>query len=208
MTITYGSGKVAGELGQDTVTMGGFTINPQQFLVVTSMSDGLLDGDTSGIMGLAFQSLASTGAVPFWQALTTAGQFANPEISFWLTRFINSQDPSDEEPGGTLTLGGTNSSLFTGSIEFLDLAATTSADTATFWLLEMSTLTVNGKSVTISTGNAALSAIDTGTTLIGGPTDGVQNLYAAIPGSQALSGSMEGFFAFRESHHTILEGIS
>ena len=41
--------------------------------------------------------------------------------------------------------------------------------------------------------------VDTGTTLIGGPTSGVQNLYAAIPGSQALGGEMEGFFAYRAS---------
>lgn len=59
-------------------------------------------------------------------------------------------------------------------------------------------VSVNGKSVTISTGSDALAAIDTGTTLIGGPTDGVQAIWAAVPGSQALSGQMEGFFAFRE----------
>ena len=135
--IHYGSGQVAGVLGQDTVNMGGFTVNPQTFLVVTDMSQGLLDGDTSGIMGLAFQSLASTRAVPFWDALTNAGQFAQPEFSFWLTRFINTQNPSDNEPGGVFTLGGTNSTLFTGDIEFLNLAGTSDASQATFWLLEM-----------------------------------------------------------------------
>ena len=85
LEIHYGSGEVAGILAQDTIGMGGFTIAPQTFLLVTTMSDGLLDGDTSGIMGLAFQSLASTRATPFWQALTNAGQFAQPEFSFWLT---------------------------------------------------------------------------------------------------------------------------
>ena len=42
-----------------------------------------------------------------------------------------------------------------------------------------------------------LSAIDTGTTLIGGPSDAVQAVWAAVNGSQALKGNMEGFFAFR-----------
>ena len=60
-------------------------------------------------------------------------------------------------------------------------------------------MNVNGRSVSVPTGDAALAAIDTGTTLIGGPTSGVQNLYAAIPGSQALGGEMEGFFAYRAS---------
>ena len=58
-------------------------------------------------------------------------------------------------------------------------------------------MNVNGKNVQISTGLDALSAIDTGTTLIGGPTDGVQAIYAAVPGSVALTGQMEGFFAYR-----------
>ena len=58
-------------------------------------------------------------------------------------------------------------------------------------------LSVNGKSVEIATGNEAISVIDTGTTLIGGPSEGVQNLYAAIPGSQPFS-QMEGFFTFRK----------
>jgi cathepsin D len=215
ITIRYGSGEVAGTLGQDTVSMGGFTVNPQTLLVVTDLTQGLLDSETSGILGLAFQALASTHATPFWQALVNAGQFAQPEMSFFLTRFLDVQGASNSEPGGILTLGGTNSTLFTGDVEFLNLAQTSSANDATFWMLELSSMclsllsveiflmcspgvNVNGQNVQISTGAEALSAIDTGTTLIGGPTDGVQAVYAAIPNSQALSGQMEGFFAYRK----------
>ena len=57
---------------------------------------------------------------------------------------------------------------------------------------------MNGQNVQIPGGADALSAIDTGTTLIGGPTDGVQAIYNAIPDSQALTGQMEGFFAYRK----------
>ena len=57
---------------------------------------------------------------------------------------------------------------------------------------------VQGTSVSIPTGSNALAAIDTGTTLIGGPTDSVAAIYAAIPNSNKLSGQMEGFFSFRE----------
>lgn len=60
---------------------------------------------------------------------------------------------------------------------------------------------VNGKSVQVST-SSALAAIDTGTTLIGGPSDGVQAIWSAVPGSQPLSGQMEGFFAFRKLSRT------
>lgn len=193
VTIQYGSGAVQGTLAQDTVSMGGFTVSVQTFLNVQQTSNSLLDGSVAGIMGLAFQSLASTKALPFWQALANNNQWTSPDMSFWLTRFLNDNNARAEEPGGVLTLGGTNSSLFTGDIQFLDMPSGVSQS---FWLLQMSSVTVQGKNVKIATGNAAMSAIDTGTTLIGGPTTDVKNIWAAVPGSSPLSGNLAGFYAF------------
>ena len=59
-------------------------------------------------------------------------------------------------------------------------------------------VTVQGKTVSVATGASAASAIDTGTTLIGGPSTDVAAIYAAIPGSQAVQGN-GGFYAFRTS---------
>lgn len=58
-------------------------------------------------------------------------------------------------------------------------------------------MTVNGKPIQIPTGTDALSAIDTGTTLIGGPSAAVRNIYAAVPNAQPMSGNLQGFYAFR-----------
>ena len=134
VTIRYGSGRVAGILASDTVSMSGFTVNPQRFVVVEQMTDGLLDGDVSGIMGLAFQALASTEATPFWQTLVNTNQFNSPEISFWLARHLDDVNPATEEAGGVMTLGGTNNTLFTGDIEFNSLV---NDGTPTFWMLEL-----------------------------------------------------------------------
>ena len=57
-------------------------------------------------------------------------------------------------------------------------------------------LTVNGKALTLSTTNAS-SAIDTGTTLIGGPHADVVSLYNSIPGSVDLGNQDPGFYAYR-----------
>jgi cathepsin D len=57
-------------------------------------------------------------------------------------------------------------------------------------------LTVNGKSVSISSGSGALSAIDTGTTLIAGPSDAVDAFWAQVDGAVALTGANQGFYAF------------
>ncbi|KAJ6538784.1 aspartic peptidase A1 [Mycena vulgaris] len=191
-TISYGSGQVAGVVSRESVSMGNFSLTSQGFLSVKQTSDGLLSGSVSGIMGLAFNALSSTRSEPFWQGLIDDNQLAAPEMAFWLTRFRGQRGVQEEEPGGAFTLGGTNSSLFTGEIEFLDMAG---GGQPSFWLLGVSSITVQGQAVNVATGDAALAAIDTGTTLIGGPTDDVNTIWNAIPGSSPIR-SMPGFFQF------------
>lgn len=96
----------------------------------TSVSANLVDNPAAGLLGLAWQSLASTGAKPFWQALMDNNLLTSPEMSFYLEH-----DSSSLGPGGVFTLGGTNPSLFSGEIEFLDLLITS---TPTFWQLTLS----------------------------------------------------------------------
>jgi cathepsin D len=97
-----------------------------------SLTTELISNPVAGIVGLAFQSIAATGAMPFWEALTNGGQLSSPEMSFYLTRYRGSTTVSEEEPGGTFTLGGTNSDLYTGNIEYLDVTGTES-----FWFLNL-----------------------------------------------------------------------
>ena len=163
--------------------------------VVNDISTNFLVSPVSGLIGLAFNTIAQSRATPFWQALADGNFLTSPEMSFWLTRFVNDPQAQTLEPGGAFTLGGTNSSLFTGDIDFVNIP---SGVTPSFWLLPLQEVSVQGNSISVPSGTGSLAAIDTGTTLIAGPSDAVQNVYAEIPGSQALTGQMDGFFAFRE----------
>jgi cathepsin D len=194
-TITYGSGSVAGTLGSDTVTMGGFTVDAQTLLIADRESPDLVQSPVSGLMGLAFQALASTQALPFWQALLNGNQLSAPEMSFWLARDTSTNiNSSSLVPGGVFTLGGTNSTLFSGDVEFTTMVSLPNTNVNSFWLLSLTGVTVNGKTVQISTGDQAISAIDTGTTLIGGPQADVLAIYTAIGGAPSKVNS--GFYTF------------
>ena len=48
----------------------------------------------------------------------------------------------------------------------------------------MTAVTVNGQRVSVPSGDLAVAAIDTGTTLIGGPTEAMDAIWAAVFGSQ------------------------
>jgi cathepsin D len=104
-------------------------------VAVDDVSAGLIDGQLAGIMGLAFQGIANSQALPFWQALVNNNQLTNPEFSFYMTRFLNDSSARAEEPGGVLTFGGTNSTLFQGNIDFQPF---NQPGTGSFWLQTVS----------------------------------------------------------------------
>ncbi|KAH8116621.1 acid protease [Phellopilus nigrolimitatus] len=184
--ISYGSGEVAGEVATDNVNMGGFSISGQTLTLVTQITSGFLTAPVSGLMGLAFQTIAESKANPFAEALAQGNSFTTAEMGFWLTRFVNDPQATTLEPGASSP----------GDIDFVDIP---SGVTPSFWLLPLDTLTVQGQSVTIPTGNDALAAIDTGTTLVAGPTSAVEAVYAQIPNFQRQTGNLAGFFSFRAS---------
>lgn len=108
-SITYGSGAAAGALGSDVVQMAGFEVSSQTFgaldpsfmikaymqllttattiAVCDEISSGLLSSPASGLFGLAWQSIASSGATPFWEALYESSVLDSPLFAFQLTRY-------------------------------------------------------------------------------------------------------------------------
>jgi cathepsin D len=69
--------------------MAGYAVEDQAFAVVNSVTPGLLSSPVSGVMGLAFRGLASSGATPFWSRVAASGLWDKPLMSFCLTRFAS-----------------------------------------------------------------------------------------------------------------------
>lgn len=68
--------------------MAGFSVHNQTFAICDRISPGLLSSPVSGLLGLAWQAIASSGAAPFWQALVAGGVWDFPVMSFQLTRYV------------------------------------------------------------------------------------------------------------------------
>ncbi|KAG1854827.1 aspartic peptidase domain-containing protein [Suillus subalutaceus] len=182
--ITYGSGAAAGYVAQDTVQMAGFSVSSQGFAVVDEVSTNMLTSPVSGLLGLAWQPLASSGQMPLWQTLASSN--SGTQLSLLYT---NDSSAQVLEPGGVLNMGYTNSSLYTGSIDYIDIPGTPS-----YWYIPLTSVTVQGNSVSITSGTTA--AIDTGTTNIAGPASSVEAIYAQISGSQPATGEWEGYYSY------------
>ena len=87
-TITYGSGNASGSLGRDVIQMAGYKVSNQIFGVCNKVSNHLLVQPVSGLLGLAFQAIAASGAMPLWQTLVSGGAWADPLMGFHLTRLV------------------------------------------------------------------------------------------------------------------------
>lgn len=96
-------------------------------------------------------------------------------------------------------MGYTNTSLYTGDIDYTNIPD----GLASYWLIPLSGINVGGKKADISSSvNGA--AIDTGTTLIGGPSAAIASVYANIPGSEQGTGDYEGYWLYRKCLHAML----
>ncbi|KAG9223824.1 hypothetical protein CCMSSC00406_0007686 [Pleurotus cornucopiae] len=191
-SIQYGSGRAQGSLGQDVVQMAGFSVPNQVFGVCDRVSANLLNSPVSGLLGLGWESIASSKAKPFWQTLVSNGAWDQPVMAFQLTRFINDTSADVLAPGGTFTMGAVNSSLYTGEIDYVNIPS----GKESYWLIPVETLTVQGNTVSIPTGDSSYAAIDTGTTLVGGTSEAIANIFAQIPDSSPATGNLDGYWTY------------
>ena len=180
-SIEFADGStVAGEIFTDTVNLAGLTATKQAVVAATQYSDGfvLANSPPDGLLGLAFESIANTGASPVFQTLVTEGQTTSSV--FGVTLLDN---------GGELFLGGTDTSAFTGSLAFADLIVT---DPPAFWEITASSVSVGNKRVVTRAQDAI---VDTGTTLLIVDPNSATEIFAAISGSRNAANEVgEGFF--------------
>lgn len=163
--ISYGDGSTAsGPEYTDTVTLSGVTVTGQALSAVTSESGEFQSDPADGLMGLAFQSISQLNSSPFPFTATTQGVVPQGVFTFKLT-----------SSGAQLNVGGTDSSLYSGDIEYHDISDSSTG----FWQIGGASASVNGQEAT----SGFDTVIDSGTTLAYGPTAGVSALYQAISGS-------------------------
>lgn len=163
--IRYGSGPVSGFVSQDDVTVGGLTVKNQLFAEVTDVAGlGLAFsvGKFDGIMGMAFQTISVDDMPPVFKDMVAQKLVDEPVFGVFLS--ATSGTP------GELTLGGTDSSHYSGELTYVPLSSDT------YWEVKLGGMTVNGKSVT----NVQKAILDTGTSLLAGPTAEVKKIAAAV----------------------------
>jgi len=159
VSVSYGSGEFSGEEYTASVSFGGLTVSDQSIGVASSSSG--FDG-VDGIIGfgpvdLTEDTVSNADTVPtFTDNLYSQGSISTEVLG---VSFAPIPGSDTEATNGELTLGGTDSTKYSGSIGYTNLL--TSGDASYYWGVAVSSITYSGTS--IGSGSAI---VDTGTTLI------------------------------------------
>ncbi|ORY72419.1 aspartic peptidase domain-containing protein [Leucosporidium creatinivorum] len=166
-TSTYPTGSIHGKIGTDTVTVGGISVAKQFFTAVSSIDIGFKDAPFAGVMGLAFQAMASYNKPTFLDNLMSANKLTQNIFGVYLNQGL--------QLGSSLTLGAIDATKYTGALtEF-------AVETQTYWDIRASGYYVGDKVVYRG---GIRAAMDTGASATYLPINITNAIYAAIPDSQ------------------------
>jgi phytepsin len=173
--ITYGSGSVAGFFSQDSVEVGDLVIKDQVFMEATR-EPGLtfVIAKFDGLFGLGFQEISVGDAVPPWYNMVEQGLVNEEVFSFWLNRDENGKE------GGELVFGGVDPNHFIGEHTYVPVTQ------KGYWQIEMGDFLLGNQSTGYCAGGCA-AIVDSGTSLLAGPTTIVTQINHAIGAEGVVS---------------------
>lgn len=188
----YGDGTntVSGNLGADDVTMAEYQVDGLTFGRVSQLTGSTIQPPASGLMGMGFESLSSSESTPFWEVVALQGKVKDPVFSFQLASADSSDSASKVVPGGVFSLGVLDDRQYTGDIAWVDLTEGYGSQGIGYWAITMDKLVANGETIELDQQN--IVAVDTGTTLIGGPQSILRQIYSQIPGVRSAPSYLLG----------------
>jgi hypothetical protein len=177
--IRYGSGPVSGFLSIDTTSVGGLAVKGQSFAEITDPSGlgaAFAVGPWDGILGMAWEKISVDDLETVFGNMVKQGLVKDQVFAFYLSTEENPPLPPLHK--GELTIGGIDPSHYTGDLMYEPLTS------ETYWQINMKSLSLGGDS--ISTTMAAV--LDTGTSILAGPTADVDAVAKKVGAHKFLNG--------------------
>ncbi|EME45708.1 hypothetical protein DOTSEDRAFT_71414 [Dothistroma septosporum NZE10] len=185
--VSYGSGSFSGTEYTDKVSFGGLTVTSQS-IGAASSSTGFTSVD--GIIGfgpvdLTQNTVSNANTVPtFMDNLYKQGSISVEALGVY---FKPESGSDSNDANGELTLGGADSSKYTGSLTYFPQL--TSGSASSYWGISIASFSYG--STTLAT--SATGIVDTGTTLIYIPTSAYNNFLSASGGKTDSSSGLASY---------------
>lgn len=172
--VQFGTGEIEGEVSEDVVSIGKVHLRHQKFIeIMSETGEVFADCKFSGILGLAFQSMAARGTVAVVDSVVEKAQLAWNVFAFYYSL--------DESEVSEVSIGSINDKRFKGDIVWAPVIE----GLMNYWLIEIEDILLDGASLGFCL-NGCRAAIDTGTTLLAAPSEDLFELMQHI-GSECSS---------------------
>ncbi|XP_058158934.1 LOW QUALITY PROTEIN: chymosin-like [Dasypus novemcinctus] len=175
LSIQYGTGSMQGELGSDTVSVSSLVV-PHQTVGLSTQEPGVVFtySEFDGILGLAYPSLAAPYSVPVFDNMMARHLLAQDLFSVYMGR---------SGQGSMLTLGAIDPSYYSGSLHWVPVTV------QEYWQFTVDSVTVDDVVVACDGGCQAI--LDTGTSMLAGPSSDILNIQTVIGATQGLYGQFD-----------------
>ncbi|XWW95763.1 hypothetical protein V2A60_003730 [Cordyceps javanica] len=187
VSVSYGSGQFSGAEYVDKVSFAGLTVKSQSIGSATS-SRGFngVDGIFGlGPVGLTKNTVSNEATVPtFLDNLYRQGSIPSEVLGVY---FSPENGADTDENNGELTLGGTDSTKYAGSVSYVPTLKTGAA--AAYWGVSIARFSY-GSTVLAS---GATGIVDTGTTLVYIPSAAYSKFLSASGGKTDSSSGLASF---------------
>jgi phytepsin len=173
--ISYGSGAISGFFSNDNVLVGDLVVKNQKFIETTRESSvSFIVGKFDGILGLGYPDISVGEAPPVWLSMQEQKLLADDVFSFWLNR------DSDASSGGELVFGGVDPNHYKGNHTYVPVSS------KGYWQFNMGDLLIDGHSTGFCA-NGCAAIVDSGTSLLAGPTAIITQVNQAIGAEGIIS---------------------
>lgn len=172
MTVQFGSGRIKGYLGHDTFHLGPIHVKEQTFGQIM-MAEGAVFSALKfdGILGLSFPSLSAAGYRPVFDSVMSQNLLGSNMFSFYLAT-------RNSEKKSFVILGEPDRDLYRGRLRYVEV------NKELYWQVDLVDIKIGGKGLGICNdrpNKLCTAVIDSGTSLMTGPSDRVHKVIDAIP---------------------------
>lgn len=162
--VEFGSGILRGEMGIDNFYLNDMVVKKVEFMEITEEVGAVFeDGNFDGLIGLAFPKLGK-GTKTVVDIMKEQKLIEKMQFSFYMSREVDSED-------SFISFGEVNHSLIDGEIQYHDVKS------ALYWTLLCESIKIGKEdSLICSDDNPCPLAIDSGTSIIAGPSKSARKL--------------------------------
>jgi cathepsin D len=157
MSVQFGTGAIEGFLAQDTFTLGPVRVHDQTFgQIKKSTGSVFVTGKFDGILGLSFPSLSAHSYTPVFDSIMKQQLLSNNMFSFYYSLL--------PKQNSAIMLGQPLKSMYTGDVKWIDVSK------PFYWEVNLIDILYDGESTGACTSPPCKAVVDTGTSLLTGPS--------------------------------------